>query len=736
MIPTRLVATAVVAALAAPVGVLLAPAAVAAPPSLEETRTFTVPDPRATGYGLDLDGDLAVYTGRYDSRGAAGTGLVQVARRTGPAATDWTTTDLPVPAEVRGYGVSVAVDADAGRVVVGAITSQHVVVYTRTGPDEWAVDRVLEAPADPRVGLVRTFGETVALDGGTLVVGAPNSTVDGRANAGLAYLFDLDAGTSRPLLPAPELVVGDSIAGQAVDVADGRVAVGAPQLRRTLDFYGGQFRVGGVYLWDTAALDAGPSLTSQPVGEEMRSVPPGNGGGPAFGYALALAGGRLYVGSPLEVNYTAEDPADPVGGYNVSSIDSGTTTQGAVYVYDPSDAAAPARVGGKLMPPAHSYGFGYRVDATTDALLASAYSAADGLRGEVHVLDPAAVDPTAPDDGGLLRQTVEPVQTLRGSDMEPGARFGSSDIGGGVAVSGGRALVAAFATGASASGKVYLFDAVVPEPVEVAVPDVTVTYGLPATLTATVSGLVPAGASVAVDGVELGGVTSDGATVTASVAAAAYDVGDHEVAVAVRREAGGEVVATATALLRVLPAATTTTVDPGPGASRPAGEALPVTGTVAGEHGTVPGGSVELLAAGEVVATADLGADGSYATEVPAPAVVPGELALEARYAGDTNHLASSASASVQVRASDPPIPTPEPTEPVEPVDPVDPVDPVEPVDPVDPPAPADPAGEAAPSGPASAVLAVTGPGGLAALLAAAVLVIALGVVLVRRRRA
>lgn len=708
--------------LALGLGGLAAPAAAAAT-DLTEIRTFTVADPYATGYSLDLDGDLAVYAGNYRSSSAAGTGIVQVARWTGPAGTDWTTSDLPVPADARGFGAAVAVDESAGRIVVGALTSQQVVVYAQTGPDDWEVAQVLTAPADPRVSLVRNFGEAVALDGDTLVVGAPNSTVDGLTNAGLAYVFDLTTGSGTPLLPAAGQVVGNAIAGQSVAVGGGRIAVGAPQLSQALDFYGGTFRVGGVYLWDAGDLGAGASLTTQPVGPEMRSVPPSSGGGAGFGYSLALVGDRLYVGSPLEVNYTAEDSADPTGGYNATSIDEGTTTQGAVYVYDTASAAAPVRVGGKLMPPAHTWGFGYQIDATADALLASAYRTADERRGEVYVLDPAAVDPAVPDDGGLLRQTVEPAQVLRGSDMEPGARFGSSVIGGGMALSGDRALVAAFATGVSASGKVYLFapvtavGPVAPDPVEVSVPDVTVTYGQAATLTATVDGLDPARVDVTVDGTEVPGVVLDGGTASLELAPAAYPAGDHVVSVAVFADGDDTPAAIGTATLRVLPAATVTSI--GHGAPE-AGAALTVTGTVVAEHGTVPTGTVEVLADGVVVGTVELGASGGFAGEVPARAVAVGTLALEARFAGDANHLASAGATDVVVPRDDEEQPDPGPTSTATPA-----------------PEQTAPSVTDLPPSPgfASRVLAVTGPGGLAALAALAAAVVGGGILLVRRAR-
>lgn len=715
---TRPLRTAMVAvALTAVGGLLLAPAATAAPPLLEEIRTFTVDSPRATGYALDLDGDLAAYTGSYASNSAAGTGQVQVAERSGPAATDWAVSDLPVPADARGYGAAVAVDAVRDRVVVGALTSQQVVVYERDGAGGWQVERILTPPADARVGLVRSFGEALALDGDTLVIGAPNSTVDGRANAGLAYVADLGTGAITPMPPQPELVVAQGIAGQAVAVSDGTIAVGAPQITAPLDFYGGTYRVGGVYLWDAGDLAAGASLTTQPVGEELKAVPPvAIGGGPAFGYTLAFVGARLYVGSPLEVNYTADDPSDPLGGYNAGSIDEGTTTQGAVYVYDASDPAAPHRIGGKLMPPAHSWGFGYQIAATGDALMASAYHTADDGLGEVYVLDPNAVDPAVPDDGGLLRQTVAPAQMLRGSDMEPGAQFGSSVIGGGMALSGERAIVGAFATGSSAGGKVYLFEPVRAALPVVSVPDVTVTYGQPASLTAAVTGAgADASVAVLVDGTEVPGATIADGVVSLVLDPAAHPVGQYPVTVELR--ATGEVLASGAGTLTVDPAATTTTL--AVGGLAVAGTELPVRGIVTAEYGTAPTGTVDVLVGGTVVARGDVGADGQYTARVPAEHVVTGPLALETRYAGDGNHLASAATTELTIPEPVAPEPTPTPTP-----------------GPGPGPGPGGPGtSEPGPDAGDRGALAVTGPS-VAALLGLVAALTAIGTALIRRRAA
>ncbi|VTR76006.1 Ig-like domain-containing protein [Cellulomonas hominis] len=657
---SRALTSTAAACLAAIGGVLLAPPAAAASHELEEDHIFTVPDPRATGYDVDLDGDLAVYTGRYQSTSAAGTGLVQVASWTDSGGqAGWGVTDLPVPADARGFGASVAADEATGRVVVGALTTQQVVVYTQAEPGDWQVERVLTAPAHPRVGTVRGFGESVALDGDTLVVGAPNSTVDDRANAGVAYSFDLSTGAGSTLVPGADQVIGDAIAGQDVAVAGGVIAVGAPQVRRTLDFYGSTFRVGGVYVWEAANLESSPSLTSQPVGEEMKSIPPGTGGGPAFGYSLAIVDDRLYVGSPLEVNYTADDAADPTGGYNATSVDEGTTTQGAVYVYDVSDPSAPGQVGGKIVPPPHTWAFGHSVAVTGDVLLASGYHSADGRLGQVYALDPSAVDPAVPDDAGLLRQVVEPAQTLRGSDMGPGARFGSSALGHGLAVSGDRAAIAGFPASTAVSGKVYVFEGVSGETTSVTVPDVGVEYGRPATVTAAVTGASAAAAVVTVGGVEVPGASVTAGTVSVGLAPSAFPAGEHAVTVTVLSAVDGVELATGHGTLRVSPAATVTIL--GAAADAEAGQPVSVTGAVTAEHGTVPTGSIDLVSGGQVVAAAQIGADGGFRAEVPAESVTAPALALEARYAGDVNHLASTGASTIDVLPPAVPEPTPGP---------------------------------------------------------------------------
>jgi hypothetical protein len=141
-----------------------------------------------TGLGVDVDGDTAV----VGSPHADGKGAVYVFTRSGDSWTQTaklTTSDLAAGDDL---GESVAIDGDT--IVAGAPGANH-------GPD----DRVGAVYTFARAGTANrqetakltvsdgaafdNLGETVAIDGDGIVAGAAGETVDGKQSAGALYTF-------------------------------------------------------------------------------------------------------------------------------------------------------------------------------------------------------------------------------------------------------------------------------------------------------------------------------------------------------------------------------------------------------------------------------------------------------------------------------------------------------------------------------------------------------------------
>lgn len=127
------------------------------------------------------------------------------------------------PASLAGfesYGRSVALDGD--RAAIGAPTSRRVAVWSTDGVS-WTEEAVVQSLA-PGAG----WGTSVALAGDVLVVGAPFDSTAG-ADAGSVTVFDFNGGTwteAATLTPSDPLVgrrFGDTLA-----IQDGVIVVGAP----------------------------------------------------------------------------------------------------------------------------------------------------------------------------------------------------------------------------------------------------------------------------------------------------------------------------------------------------------------------------------------------------------------------------------------------------------------------------------------------------------------------------
>ena len=177
------------------------------------------------------------------------------------------------------FGESVAVSG--GTVVVGAPAEPLVnsgvgraFVYTRTAKG-WVETAELQGP-DP--GAHDWFGDSVAISGSTIVVGAPAISILS-SGIGAAYVFtQTTAGWQRTAqLEGPEPAAAD-LFGASVAVAGSTIVVGAP---------GQASKAGAVYVF-TKALRGWQAT-------ELRSLdiaPKDN-----FGDAVALSGGAIIAGA-------------------------------------------------------------------------------------------------------------------------------------------------------------------------------------------------------------------------------------------------------------------------------------------------------------------------------------------------------------------------------------------------------------------------------------------------------
>ena len=226
-----------------------------------------------------------------------------------------------------------AVGAPGARALSGAV----FVFQRATGT--WI--RTVSAPA---VEAFAGFGAALAIEGGTLAIGAPES-----GDGGGAGLFDVATGSELFAL-SPGVITAGSRFGAAMAIDAEVVAVGAP----------GDYPFppddGVVHLFDRhtgAPLAAIPAPDPTPV----------FGFTNAFGSGVALEAGRLLVGAP------------------------GTGNVGAAYVYDVGSASLLHRLEPPLAYPAVVFGFAIDLGA---GRVAVGDPSTNGGRGAAHVYDAAS----------------------------------------------------------------------------------------------------------------------------------------------------------------------------------------------------------------------------------------------------------------------------------------------------------------------------------------------------------
>ncbi|MFF2494874.1 FG-GAP repeat protein [Agromyces sp. NPDC058064] len=200
------------------------------------------------------------------------------------------------------FGNAVAVSGD--RIVVGAPSdddrgtgSGSVYVFEADGSGEWAEHKLTASDGESN----DWFGHAVAVSGDRIVVGAPFDD-DGASGSGSVYVFEPDGsgGWSEQKVTASDGAADDTL-GYSVAVSGDRIVAGA----RLDDDRGPEsgsayvFEADGSGGWAEQKLTASDGAASD-----------------TFGFAVAVSGGRIVVGSRLD-----DDSGDASGSAYVFEAD-------------------------------------------------------------------------------------------------------------------------------------------------------------------------------------------------------------------------------------------------------------------------------------------------------------------------------------------------------------------------------------------------------------------------------
>jgi hypothetical protein len=183
------------------------------------------------------------------------------------------------PTSNGGFGSSVAVDGSS--VVVGAPGETagvvpgagHAYIFTTTSPGSITL-------TSPNAVTAGNFGFSVAVDGSSVVVGAPGETAGVVPGAGHAYIFSTT--TPGPIILTSPTPQGDGHFGSSVAVSGTSVVVGA------IFEIVGTSRAGHAYIFSTTT--PGPITLTSP-----NAATGGN-----FGVSVAVGGTSVVVGAQGE----------------------------------------------------------------------------------------------------------------------------------------------------------------------------------------------------------------------------------------------------------------------------------------------------------------------------------------------------------------------------------------------------------------------------------------------------
>jgi hypothetical protein len=244
------------------------------------------------GETLEVEGDTLVSGVRHRSEFGSDSGAVYVFQRSGSS---WPQAQKIVPADGAlgdHFGTMVALDGDTlvvGAPYAGPSHSGAAYVYVRSG-GTWTLEQKLEQTGTP---LDQAFGYAVALSGDTVVVGAPDRD-NGLVDPGAAYVFVRSGGVwTEQQRIAPADPTAHARFGRFVGVSGDAAVIASP-------------------LDDDAGADAGAVYVYKRAGgswAQFKKIEAVDGrAGDKFGLFLAMSGITVVSGAPLH-----DDPAEDAG---------------------------------------------------------------------------------------------------------------------------------------------------------------------------------------------------------------------------------------------------------------------------------------------------------------------------------------------------------------------------------------------------------------------------------------
>ncbi len=287
--------------------------------------------------------------------------------------------------------------------------SAYVFARDEGGSDQWGLVMKL-LPLDGTVGA--NFGQSVAVSGDFIAVGAPSDFPDGTAT-GFVYIFARNLGAGDPWVEVAKLVSFDAaqgdMFGSSLSIDGNILAVGARHDDTGSEIsslvIGGDSGSGSVYVYTGT-----PGLPSQWL-LEKKVVGSLGGSGDDFGYSVAVEGNTLVVGAPGADGKPGE-PSGPV------AKSEAVENSGAIYVFErdlggsgewgervrliPSDIERNDRFGFSVGISGDSIVAGSPLDEVNLLLTGSAYVFERDEGGADQWGEVTKILPTAGEDDGLF----------------------------------------------------------------------------------------------------------------------------------------------------------------------------------------------------------------------------------------------------------------------------------------------------------------------------------------------